>query len=112
MSFMHVLMSLIYSLRCPFPLIYIQHISCVELWPWRRGGPLKDKAVKNSQVKRREEREGQKWEDRRVVNGHMRRRRRGEDNQSTETWKMRNYGANKSEAGGEMRVWEKNRKEG
>lgn len=36
----------------------------------------------------------------------------GRNNQSTETWKMRNYGANKSEAGGEMRVWEKNRKEG
>lgn len=40
------------------------------------------------------------------------RRRRGEDNQRMETWKMRKYRANKSEAGGEMRVWEKNRKEG
>lgn len=64
-----VLMSLIYSLRCPFPLIYIQRISCVELWPWRREEPLKDKAGKYSQVKRREGREGQKCEDRRVVKG-------------------------------------------
>lgn len=55
MDFMYVLMSLIYSLHCPFPLIYIQHVGCVELWPWRRGEPLKDKAVKNSQVKQREE---------------------------------------------------------
>lgn len=31
--------------------------------------PLKDEAVKYSQVKWREEREGQKWEDRRVVRG-------------------------------------------
>lgn len=38
--------------------------------------------------------------------GHMR-RRMGADNQSMETWKMRNYWANKNEAGGEMRVWEK-----
>lgn len=36
MHCMYVLMGLVYSLRCPFPSIYIQRISCLELWPWRR----------------------------------------------------------------------------
>lgn len=54
MHCMYVLMGLTYSLRCPFPLIYIQRISCLELWPWRRVECVKGRLL-NVEVRQRDE---------------------------------------------------------